>query len=554
MLDTDGTREGERDAGRSRRRHNTRTLTAVLAVSALALAGCTSDPTGTGAAGAGRTRTAGSADADPATAVLQRPRGGIERLAGDPAEAAVAVSRALFASAPAVVVLADGAAGGETDGDADGDHGAVPGRAADRAVELGVPLLLVATASNVDPHAAVRDEIKRLGAGSVVTFGTPDGGWDGLLDGLGTVETVDGSATAAADLPDARASTAGGADFAVVHREGRAATTYAAALATARSAGAGVHALDSADPRDGADDLAFFADHAKAAVYGVGPGLGSAGDFEALAATAAGGSELPGGGQLVFPGRRMVALYGHPETSALGMLGEQGVDAAITRVKALAAEYQPHSAEPVQPAFEIIATVASAAPGADGNYSRYTDVEVLRPWIEAAGEAGVYVVLDLQPGRNDFLTQAKHYEEFLRLPHVGLAYDPEWRLGPNQRHMVQIGTVDAAELNEVNAWLAGLTREHALPQKVVVLHQFQLRMIADRGSLDTGYPELALVLHADGHGTPGQKLETWNALRRDLPPGIRMAWKNFVDEDSPTFTPVETFTEVTPKPWFVSYQ
>ena len=41
----------------------------------------------------------------------------------------------------------------------------------------------------------------------------------------------------------------------------------------------------------------------------------------------------------------------------------------------------------------------------------------------------MYVVLDLQPGRTDFLTQAKRYEPLLALPHVGLALDPEWRLG-----------------------------------------------------------------------------------------------------------------------------
>ena len=34
--------------------------------------------------------------------------------------------------------------------------------------------------------------------------------------------------------------------------------------------------------------------------------------------------ELPGGGRVVFPGRRLVALYGHPGAPSLGVLGEQG--------------------------------------------------------------------------------------------------------------------------------------------------------------------------------------------------------------------------------------
>ena len=58
----------------------------------------------------------------------------------------------------------------------------------------------------------------------------------------------------------------------------------------------------------------------------------------------------------------MVALYGHPSDGALGALGEQDPAASVARVRELAAQYQELSAEPVVPAFEIIATVASGAP------------------------------------------------------------------------------------------------------------------------------------------------------------------------------------------------
>ncbi|MCY3910544.1 MAG: hypothetical protein OXF99_03470 [bacterium] len=63
-------------------------------------------------------------------------------------------------------------------------------------------------------------------------------------------------------------------------------------------------------------------------------------------------------------------------------------------------------------------------------------------------------MLDLQPGRSDFLTQARIYEEFLRLPHVGLELDPELRLKSQQVHLAHIGTVDAVEINLVSEWLA----------------------------------------------------------------------------------------------------
>ena len=99
------------------------------------------------------------------------------------------------------------------------------------------------------------------------------------------------------------------------------------------------------------------------------------------------GVELPGGGQIAFPGRRMVALYGHPGDPVLGVLGEQGLDAAIDRARSVAATYESLVDEPVIPAFEIITTVASASAGPDGNYSSEFPVDKYRPWVEAALEA-----------------------------------------------------------------------------------------------------------------------------------------------------------------------
>ena len=120
--------------------------------------------------------------------------------------------------------------------------------------------------------------------------------------------------------------------------------------------------------------------------------------------------------------------------------------------------------------------------------------------------------------------------------------------------MQRIGSADAAEINEVSEWLAQLVERENLPQKLFVLHQFQLAMLPDRENIDTLHPELAFVLHADGHGVPEQKFDTWNVLRQDLDPRYFMAWKNFIDEDMPTFTPEQTMTTVVPQPWLVSYQ
>ncbi|MDX1690198.1 MAG: cell wall-binding repeat-containing protein [Acidimicrobiia bacterium] len=260
---------------------------------------------------------------------------------------------------------------------------------------------------------------------------------------------------------------------------------------------------------------------------------------------------FPGAGWLLFP-RRLVALYGHPGAAVLGVLGEQGPEASVELARRLAAPYGADGVE-VWPAFEIIATIASSAAGADGDYSDEATVDYLRPWVDVAKEAGIYVILDLQPGRTDFLTQAKRYEELLLEPHVGLALDPEWRLEPDQFHLRQIGAVQPEEVNTVSEWLSGFVRDNDLPQKMFLLHQFRMDMLPNRDRIETP-AELATVIQMDGQGALPVKYDTWGVITRGWEDfGWQYGWKNFFDEDSPTPTP-EIVLDLTPLPVLVSYQ
>ena len=316
--------------------------------------------------------------------------------------------------------------------------------------------------------------------------------------------------------------------------------------------------LTAADPRADGEVMSRLAELDRPVVAGVGTedawADASEADLRWQVAVAEEGMQLPGGGQIMYPLRVMVALYGTPETGVLGVLGEQDLAGSIQRAKDLAAAYEPVSDVPVVPAFELIVSVATGGPGFWGDYSRRVPVEIVREWVAAAGEAGVYVVLDLQPGRTDFLIQAKEWEEFLAQPHVGLALDAEWRLGPNQVPNQQIGSVSIEEVNSVVTWLAGVTRRHHLPQKLLLLHQFNLDMIRDRAQLDTSRSELAVAIQMDGNGTPGAKLETWTQLRTvDPPAGVWWGWKNFYDEDPIVLSP-EQVLALRPIPVWVSYQ
>lgn len=329
-----------------------------------------------------------------------------------------------------------------------------------------------------------------------------------------------------------------------------------AGAATARAAGVEVRLVPSnaPNPQASAALVKALAAARPSFVLALGAPFAHEASLEWKIRSAITGAQLPGGGQVLFPGRLLVALYGTPGAPVLGVLGEQGVTASVARAKGMAGKYKKLTHRTVVPMFEIITTVAAGSAGADGNYSNEISAGSLRPWIKAAAAAGLYVVLDLQPGRTDFLTQAKRYESLLKLPNVGLALDPEWRLKPGQRHLAQIGSVSVAEVNSVVTWLAGLTRKHALPQKLLVVHQFQLRMISNRAALDTSHPELAVLIHVDGLGSQPAKQATWRALHANPPAGVAWGWKNFIDEDRPMLTVGQTMRLVKPTPDLITYQ
>jgi hypothetical protein len=249
----------------------------------------------------------------------------------------------------------------------------------------------------------------------------------------------------------------------------------------------------------------------------------------------------------------IVALYGHPGAPTLGALGEQGLPASIARARQMAASYRSLTRAHVVPGFEIIATVAEASPGADRSYSYETPVAMLRPWVRRANAAGLYVILDLQAGRDSLLAQAKMYAPLLKLPYVGLALDPEWKLQPGQLPLRQIGSVSIDQVNQVVSWLAGLTARYRLPQKLLELHEFQLSMIADEQALDTRHDDLAIVINMDGQGTPGDKQQTWQAVTGAAPRGVYFGWKDFFVKDHPMLTPQETMAHE-PIPVLISYQ
>lgn len=465
----------------------------------------------------------------------RQPAAAASVLSGSPAAVTAGLTHLLLSAAPSAVV-------------ADAASAADVTAASGIARRAHAPLLLMSPTGNAGAQrSAIRSAIKALDPRAVLTVGIAG---RALTAGLPGIKLV----TSASALPPAAATPV--RRVTVLLHTGRSPASAAlgiAAATTARVAGARVIYLPGFDPQTDPAAISELADTRPLQVIAVGARFGSAHRLASRVAVAETGVQLPGGGQVLFPMRRIVALYGAPGTPALGALGQQDLSATIARAKAVAAQYSAVSKVPVIPAFEIIATIAQGSAGPSGTYSSETSVGALQPWVRAATKAGMYVTLDLQPGRTNFLTQAKHYQSLLKMPRVGLALDPEWKLGRKQRPLRQIGSVGISEVNSVVRWLARLTSRDRLPQKLLELHEFRLTMIRDIQKLDTRHADLAVVVNMDGQGAPRTKQQTWAAVVNGAPKGVFFGWKDFYVKDTPMLSPRPTLDHK-PQPVLISYQ
>jgi hypothetical protein len=261
-------------------------------------------------------------------------------------------------------------------------------------------------------------------------------------------------------------------------------------------------------------------------------------------------SELPLGGQRLFPDFRVVAFYGAPHDRDLGILGI-GPREAGTRLLRQADAYT-FSSRRVLPAFELIGTLATDGPGDDAMYRwRLPEQEIL-PYLAEARRMRALFIIDIQPGRSDFMTEIRRFEELLKQPDVGLALDPEWHVGPRQVPGRDLGSVDAATINEVVDYLAELVRAYDLPEKLLVIHQFTEEMIVNKGRVETA-PGVAVTFDIDGFGEPLPKRGKYESFSQQFEDRYFHGFKVFFEQDVDVMTPLEVLG-LRPAPDLVVYQ
>ena len=120
-------------------------------------------------------------------------------------------------------------------------------------------------------------------------------------------------------------------------------------------------------------------------------------------------------------------------------------------------------------------------------------------------------MLDIQPGRAKFERELEVLSEWVGEPDVDVALDPEWNVGRRGIPGQTLGRVTSREVNAVSRELAAIVREHDLPPKLLVVHQFRDRIVRGRRRIRPR-PGVQVVLNYDGIGSPAPKAAGYAAL------------------------------------------
>lgn len=263
--------------------------------------------------------------------------------------------------------------------------------------------------------------------------------------------------------------------------------------------------------------------------------------------------ELPRGGRVLFPAYRLVGFCGTPGAPALGEL-QGNLPAKAKELEEKAAHYAQGRA--LMPVFELIAVVVQSGAGPDGKYRRRVDDSVVEMYLRQARRSKGLLLLNIQPGHSDFLTEVRSFEKYLREPDVGVALDPEWAMKGKERPGVFYGQTNGETINDVADYLSRLIQEENLPEKALVFHQVNRDVLKDE-SVMTPRPGIAIIKSVDGLGYVHAKIVTYGSLMETMVKGVHPGFKLFFDEDtrngSRLMTPKEVLA-LSPQPEYVLYE
>jgi hypothetical protein len=249
----------------------------------------------------------------------------------------------------------------------------------------------------------------------------------------------------------------------------------------------------------------------------------------------------------------ILAFYGTPLSKRMGVLGMFPIPELDRMMGEWAAAYDAANGDRgVKKAFYVIYGMAWP----EGEIGILRDTRLIE-YIEYALANDIMVFVDHQIGKYSVEAATKRLLPFLRYPNVHLALDPEWR---TTKPMQEIGSVTAEEINGAQRMIEGYLVEHGYPgERLLVIHQFNMKMISARERVRTDFARVRLIHCADGFGQPSVKRQaySYNSLARNIPiKGFKLFFKSGVPGagfDEPLMNPADVLN-LEPKPSLILYQ
>lgn len=209
---------------------------------------------------------------------------------------------------------------------------------------------------------------------------------------------------------------------------------------------------------------------------------------------------LPSAGALL-PFNRIVAYYGNLYSTQMGVLGEYPEPQMLAMLASTTAMWQEaDTSTHVIPALDYIAVTAQASPGPDDKYRDRMPADQIDEILQMAAQINGLVILDVQVGDSNVETEVPLLEQYLKLPQVELALDPEFDMHNGAKPGTVIGSMDAADINWAANYLANLVTQYNLPPKILIVHRFTQDMVMNTNEI-APLPQVQIVMDMDGFGS-----------------------------------------------------
>ncbi len=263
---------------------------------------------------------------------------------------------------------------------------------------------------------------------------------------------------------------------------------------------------------------------------------------------------LPGA---IFPYYRVVAYYGNMYSKNMGVLGQYPPKIMLEKLEGEVKSWQ--AADPstsVKPALHYICVTAQAYAGKNGLHNLRMPFKQIDSVLHMAQKINALVFLDFQVGFSTVQQEIPRIEKYLLMPNVHVGIDPEFSMKEGSIPGKRIGTYDAADINFVSNYLAGIVRKNNLPPKILVVHRFTKRMVTNYQDIKL-HPEVQLVMDMDGWGGPDLKKDSYKYFISHEPvqfTGFKLFYKNDIKNPPKRMLSKQELLKLQPAPVYIQYQ